>query len=103
MVVGIGFDVVFVMLKICIGWDCEYKNVIMVVCLVEVVGILMLIVYGCMCVDLYWGDVEYDMIVVVKVVVWILVVVNGDIMLFVKVKVVFDVIGVDVLMIGCVV
>lgn len=39
----------------------------------------------------------------VKMLIKILVIVNGDIMMFEKVKYVFDIIGVDGIMIGCVV
>lgn len=50
---------------------------------------------------MYKGEVEYDSIKVVKVVVSILVIVNGDIDSLEKVCYVLEYTGVDVLMIGC--
>lgn len=92
---------VLVMLKICIGWDCDYCNGLVIVCIVEDSGIVVLVVYGCICDQYYIGQVEYVIIGEIKVVLCILVIVNGDIDLLQKVVYVLQQIGVDVVMIGC--
>lgn len=56
--------------------------------------------YGCIWSCLFNGEVEYESIKVVKNVVFILIIVNGDIIFVEKVKFVFDYMGVDVVMIG---
>lgn len=91
---------VFVILKICIGWDQENCNGVEIVRIVECYGIVLLVVYGCICVCMYKGEVEYVIIKDIKCLVFIFVVVNGDIILLEKVKQVLDYMGVDVIMIG---
>lgn len=94
---------VLVMLKICIGLSLEWCNVLWIVCIVEVVGVQMFVIYGCMCVCVFGGCVEYEMIVEVKVCLCILVIVNGDVEIVEEVQCVLQVIGVDGIMVGCVV
>lgn len=57
---------VFVIFKICLGFLNGYENILCVVKCVEEVGIVVLVLYGCICEDMYLNMVCYDLIKEVK-------------------------------------
>lgn len=92
----IGFDV---SVKICFGWDenCSVE----IVQGFEVVGVVVVMVYGCISVQCYIGNVDWDVIGWVVQVVWILVIGSGDVLSLVQVCEWMQQSGVVVVMIGC--
>ncbi|TAJ20006.1 MAG: tRNA dihydrouridine synthase DusB, partial [Rugosibacter sp.] len=89
-----------VTLKFRTGWNSENKNAPTIARIAEESGIRAIAIHGRTRADQYMGEAEYDTIALVKSLVCIPVIANGDITTPQKAKFVLDTTGADGVMIG---
>lgn len=89
-----------VTLKIRTGWDPEHKNCQQIAKIAENAGISALTIHGRTRQCLFQGEAEYDSIRMVKQLVSIPVIANGDITSAEKARFVFNYTGADAVMVG---
>ncbi len=89
-----------VTLKFRTGWDSQNRNAPSIARIAEDCGVRAIAIHGRTRADQYTGDAEYDTIALVKTLVNIPVIANGDITSPQKAKLVLDHTGADGLMIG---
>jgi tRNA-dihydrouridine synthase B len=89
-----------VTLKFRTGWNRDNKNAPTIARIAEACGIRAVAIHGRTRADQYTGDAEYDTIALVKTLVKIPVIANGDITTPQKAKYVLDYTGADGVMIG---
>ncbi|CAB1370012.1 tRNA dihydrouridine synthase DusB [Denitratisoma oestradiolicum] len=89
-----------VTLKFRTGWNRENKNAPAIARIAENAGVRAIAIHGRTRADQYTGSAEYDTIALVKTLVKIPVIANGDITTPQKAKLVLDATGADGLMIG---
>ncbi|QDX81287.1 tRNA dihydrouridine synthase DusB [Denitratisoma sp. DHT3] len=89
-----------VTLKFRTGWNREHKNAPTIARIAESAGVRAVAIHGRTRADQYTGSAEYDTIALVKTLVRIPVIANGDITTPQKAKAVLEATGADGLMIG---
>ncbi len=89
-----------VTLKFRTGWNIANKNAPTIACIAESAGVRAVAIHGRTRCQQYTGEAEYDTIAMVKTLIKIPVIANGDITTPEKAKHVLDVTGADGIMIG---